>query len=553
MNYFNIMLIGSITGTLSLIFVYIYLYFMYRERYIAIWAIAWFMLLLRNIFFDSGIFDWKQSILSFLIYQLLFIGCSLTFVWGTSIFINRTFKKSWIYGAVFSSLLSVLFFLFQVPIPFKFIPPTWFAGTVLAWIAVVFFRHVDLIGIGRIITGIAFALWSILTIIMPFFIEAFPHLIPITGGVLRLIITISTVLVFLERSSINLINKEAQYRFLMENAIDVIYYYRLLPIAKIDYISPAIFPITGYTSEEYYADEKIVFNLIYPDDRHVFDNFINNPSQSNELPITLRLVRKDNTIRWIEQKGVLIYDKAGNLIALEGVIRDITARKTLEQVAASLDRMNMVGNMAVSVAHEIRNPMTTIRGYLQLLEKRKEYQDDKGTFSLMIEEIDRANAIIREYLALSREKLANLEPCSLNYIIESLFPLIEADAIASKVYVNLDLTDIPKLLLDKNEIRQLLLNLVRNSIEAMSFGGKLIIRTFQENNNIVLSIDDQGSGIPAHILDKLGTPFITTKDTGTGLGLPICYQIAHRHNASIDIKTSNQGTTVSIHFKSSNS
>lgn len=552
MGYFHIMIIGSITGTLSLILVYIYLYFMYRERYIAIWTIAWFILLLRNIFFDSGIFDWKQSILSFMIYQIFFIGCSLTFVWGTYIFIGRTFKKSWVYGAASASLLSVLFFLFQAPILYKLIPPTWFAGIVLAWISLVFFRHVDLIGIGRIITGITFALWSILTMIMPFFMEDFPHIITSIGGVLRLIITISTVMVFLEKSSINLINKEARYRFLMENAIDIIYYYRLLPVARIDYISPAIFSITGYASEEYYADERLVFNLIYPDDRHVLENFINNPSQANELPITLRLVRKDNTILWIEQKCVSIYDKTGNLIALEGVIRDITARKTLEQVAACLDRMNMVGNMAVTVAHEIRNPMTTIRGYLQLLEKKKEYQADKGKFNLMIEEIDRANIIIREYLALSREKLAILELCSLNCIIESLFPLIEADAIASKVYVNLDLTDIPKLLLDKNEIRQLLLNLVRNSIEAMSFGGKLTIKTFQKNKNILLSIGDQGSGIPAHILNKLGTPFITTKDTGTGLGLPICYQIAHRHNASIDIKTSNQGTTISIHFKSSN-
>jgi len=104
-------------------------------------------------------------------------------------------------------------------------------------------------------------------------------------------------------------------------------------------------------------------------------------------------------------------------------------------------------------------------------------------------------------------------------------------------------------LLDKNEIRQLLLNLVRNSIEAMPLGGKLVIKTFQENNDVILSICDQGCGIPSHILDKLGTPFITTKDTGTGLGLPICYQIAHRHSASVDIQTSIQGTIISIYFK----
>jgi PAS domain S-box-containing protein len=379
---------------------------------------------------------------------------------------------------------------------------------------------------------------------MPFFFETFPYLIAITGGILRLLITISTVMFFLERSSRNLIHKEARYRFLMDNAIDVIYYYRLLPTTKLDYISPAIFSITGYTSEEYYADEKLVFNLIYPDDRHIFDNFMNNPSQANKLSITLRLVRKDKIIVWIEQKCMLIYDKMDNLVALEGVIRDITDRK-LEQAAA----LNMVGNMAVTVAHEIRNPLTTIRGYLQLLEKKNKYQSDKDTFDLMIEEIDKANTIIREYLALSGEKLAHLELCSLNSVIESVFSLLKADAIASKVSIALDLTDIPNLLLDKNEIRQLLLNLVLNSIEAMPFGGKLFIKTFQENNTVNLSIIDQGPGIPPYILNKLGTPFITTKDTGTGLGLPICYQITHRHDASIDIKTSEQGTSFSIYFK----
>ena len=550
MDYFHITIIGAISGTLSMILVYIYLYFLYRERFIAIWAVAWFMLLLRNICFDSGMFNWKQALFPFVIYQLLFIGCSLTFVWGTYIFIERRFKKAWIYGAVFSSLISIVFFLLQLPLVYKLLPPAWFAGIVLGWIALVFIRYVDLIGIGRIITGTTFALWSILTMIMPFFIEGFPLMIAIAGGILRLIITISTVMVFLERSRINLINKETQYRFLMENAIDIIYYYRLLPVAKIDYISPAVFPITGYKPDEYYADDQLVYKLIYPDDRQMFDNFIKNLSKGNELPIMLRLVRKDNTILWIEQKCVTILDKNGNAVALEGIVRDITSRKMLEQVAASLDRMNMVGNMAVTVAHEIRNPMTTIRGYLQLLEKKKEYQADKGKFKLMIEEIDRANTIIREYLALSRDKLAHLELCSLNQIIESLFPLIDADAAASKVYIDLDLiTILPNLLLDKNEIRQMLLNMVRNSIEAMPSGGNLIIKTFHENNTVILSISDQGSGIPAHVLSKLGTPFITTKDTGTGLGIPICYQIANRHSASIDIKSSSQGTTISVYFK----
>jgi PAS domain S-box-containing protein len=552
MDYLYLSIIGTITGTISMILVYIYLYSLYHERYIGIWAIAWSILFLRNIFFDSGIFNgffqWKQSLLPFTLYQLFFIACSLTFVWGTYIFIDKKFNKWWLYGAISASLLSIIFFGTPMPFSYKIIPPAWFSFIVLAWIAIVFFRYTEAVGIGRIITGIAFLLWSILTMIMPFFVETFPLLISITGSMLRLIITISTVMVFLERSRANLIHKETHYRLLLENAIDIIFYYSLLPKPKIEYISPSVLSITGYTSDEYYTNEKLVLKLIHPDDHHLINHFIQNNRQFNDLPLVLRLVRKDKTILWIEQKCVPIYDKAGNLIALEGIIRDITARKALEKVAACADRMNMVGSMAVTVAHEIRNPMTTIRGYLQFIGKKEAYQADKETFNLMIEEIDRANDIIREYLALSREKLPDLKRSSLNHFIELLFPLIEADATASKISVTLALNTIPELLLDENEIRQMLLNLVRNSIEAMPDGGNLAIKTYQENNIVTLSICDQGSGIPAHVLEKIGTPFITTKNTGTGLGLPICYQIAHRHNAFIDIKSSPQGTIISVYF-----
>jgi len=236
------------------------------------------------------------------------------------------------------------------------------------------------------------------------------------------------------------------------------------------------------------------------------------------------------------------------LLAIEGILRDITARNKLEQMTSRFECMNMVGSMAATVAHEIRNPMTTIRGYLQLLEKKEGYLADKEKFKLMIEEIDRANTIIGEYLAMSHERAIHFEICSLNHIIETLFPLIQVNATASKICTSLDLTAIPELLLDENEIRQLLLNLVRNSIEAMPSGGNLTIGTFLEDSNAILSISDQGSGIPSQVLENLGTPFITTKDTGTGLGLPICYQIAHRHNAIIKINTSDEGTTFFIYF-----
>ena len=98
------------------------------------------------------------------------------------------------------------------------------------------------------------------------------------------------------------------------------------------------------------------------------------------------------------------------------------------------------------------------------------------------------------------------------------------------------------------EVRQLLLNLVRNGFDAMPSGGTLIIKIFCQDNHVVLAVQDQGKGIDKPILDKLGTPFLTTKDNGTGLGLAVCYEIAHRHNATVNVDTSSSGTTFEVHF-----
>jgi two-component system sporulation sensor kinase C len=547
MDYVHLSIISSTIGTISIVLIYIYLYVLYRQRYMGIWALGWLILLSRYMVFDLGLLPWKHSALGMTIYQMLIIISVLLVVWATHSFINKPLNKWWLYGTVIISIISTAVNFLCSSLVYKLLLPIYFGCFVCIWIGVTFIRHSQLQGIGNLITGYSYILWSLLNLAAPIILSGswflpWAHAI---GGVLRLFIAIGTLMVYFENTRIDL---EAQYRLLAENAADIIYSYQILPKAKIKYISPSVLILTGYSPEEYYADNHLVFDLIHPDDHCLLKGFIHNFPRSIKSPLTLRLVQKDKATLWIEQKCVPIYDKNGDLTVLQGIIRDVTTRKNLEKMTSMLDRMNMVGSMAATVAHEIRNPMTTVRGYLQVMGGREKYQTDKESFKLMIEEIDRANSIIREYLSLSREKLANLEKRSLNTIIEALFPLIQADANSSKVYVSLDLTAIPELLLDENEIRQLLLNLVRNSIEAMPEGGNLAIHTFQENGNAVLSINDQGSGIPSHILDNLGTPFITTKDTGTGLGLPICYQIVHRHNANIKINTSHEGTTFFVMF-----
>ncbi|TYO97193.1 signal transduction histidine kinase [Desulfallas thermosapovorans DSM 6562] len=237
---------------------------------------------------------------------------------------------------------------------------------------------------------------------------------------------------------------------------------------------------------------------------------------------------------------------------IEGVIlyvRDVTEKLKTEQEMARLEKFNLIGAMAAGIGHEIRNPMTTVRGFLQLLREKKECAQYGGYYNLMIEELDRANNIISTFLSLAKDKPKNLQIQSLNAIIESIYPLLLADATVSDLNITLELNNIPDLYLDPEEIRQLILNLVRNGLDAMSPGGTLTIKTYADRGEVILAVRDEGSGISPEILGKLGTPFFTTKDNGTGLGLAICYSIADRHNAELQIETGPGGSTFSARFK----
>ncbi len=227
---------------------------------------------------------------------------------------------------------------------------------------------------------------------------------------------------------------------------------------------------------------------------------------------------------------------------------DITEKKEMERDIARLDRLNLIGQMAASIGHEIRNPMTAVRGFIQLLNEQECYAKDQAFFDVMIEELDRANEIISEYLSMASNKIVNLQPQYLDQVVKAILPIIEANAIYKGIKVELELAKPPMPIIDDKEIRQMILNLTNNGIEAMSEGGTLTIGSSQIGDEIVLYVRDQGTGLDPNVIEKLGTPFLTTKDRGTGLGLAVCYSIAARHHARIDFETGSSGTTFKVLF-----
>lgn len=227
---------------------------------------------------------------------------------------------------------------------------------------------------------------------------------------------------------------------------------------------------------------------------------------------------------------------------------DVTEIKSMEEEIQHLDRLSLVGQLAAGISHEVRNPMTTVRGFLQMLMKKDGCRQYQEYFELMISELDRANSIISEFLSVAKPKQPDCREANINNIIQAIEPLLTTDALAASKHIVLELGAVHNLCVDEKEIRQLLLNLVRNGLEAMPGTGSIVIKTYEENEQVVLVVQDEGEGIPSHIINRLGTPFLTSKANGTGLGLTVCYGIASRHNAQIDVTTGSTGTTVYVRF-----
>ena len=303
---------------------------------------------------------------------------------------------------------------------------------------------------------------------------------------------------------------------------------------------------TGYSRSEVIGKTADELNLwADPDNRKLMQKLVLMNGSVRNLEMKIRT-------KYGQERITLL---SSEIIELDGqhcvihIMNDITEHKRMSNQIARLDQLNLVGEIAASIGHEMRNPMTSVRGFLQMFMTDKSLTPYHEYFNLMIEELDRANQIISEFLSLAKNKTVNLESSNLKVIIVALSPLIAVDAIKQDKHLVLDLKEIPDLLLDEKEIRQLIFNLVLNGLEAMTAGKTITIKTYAKGDDVFLEVADQGSGIKPEIMDKIDTPFFTTKENGTGLGLPVCHSIAMRHNATIDVKTSSKGTSFTVCFK----
>lgn len=221
----------------------------------------------------------------------------------------------------------------------------------------------------------------------------------------------------------------------------------------------------------------------------------------------------------------------------------------LEQLQ-NADKLNAVSQLAASVAHEIRNPMTTIRGFLQIMKDENNLTSKQGMFiSVSLDELDRTQKIIGDFLSLARPATHLCESIPLSDTLKDVAEFMQPYAVMSKVNL---LTDIENNIIingNINECKQLFINLIKNGIEAMPSGGNLELKAYRKNAHAFIYIIDNGIGIDPIQFKQLGQPYYSTKTKGTGLGLMICFDIIKRMNGEYKIVSKeNEGTAFKIKF-----
>jgi len=198
------------------------------------------------------------------------------------------------------------------------------------------------------------------------------------------------------------------------------------------------------------------------------------------------------------------------------------------------DKMKVLGEIAASMAHEIRNPLTTVKGFLQM--SRSQAYNVEPWYDLMMGEVQRINALTEEFLLFSRPHVTHFDPHLLQHCVTKAATLVQSEAISlghSFIAISCE----PDLLvcMDVEKIIQVLINLLKNAFEAMTPAGTVTLRLYQDNDEGVIEIQDTGPGVPEEALEQIFYPFYTTKETGTGLGLYICHQIISEHSGTIAV------------------
>jgi two-component system, sporulation sensor kinase A len=345
----------------------------------------------------------------------------------------------------------------------------------------------------------------------------------------------------------DLLQREETYREIVEHSPDAII---IAAQEKILFANDTVIDLIGASDKSQLIGIDPI-SFVDKDYLEMINQRITEVEKGNAVDFTdIKLVRFDGVKIEVEVKAIpTIFH---SLPARHIIIRDITERKKTQELLINSEKLSVAGQLAAGIAHEVRNPLTAIKGFLQLMNANAEYQ--KSYFEILDSEINRIELILNELLMLSKPQDMKFKGTNIILILQHVKTLIDTHATMNNVQI--DLSYQPafqslKLMGDENQLKQVFINFLKNAIEAMPNGGTITIKVELEQPNMIkIKIQDQGKGIPKEHLERIGQPFFTTKENGTGLGLMISMNIIENHQGSIVIDSDKNGTIIEVSLPS---
>jgi two-component system, cell cycle sensor histidine kinase and response regulator CckA len=355
---------------------------------------------------------------------------------------------------------------------------------------------------------------------------------------------------------------EQLLQLIATSAKDVIFRRRIHPVPHYEYVSPAVLDITGYSPEEFYANPELGSEIIHPEDKG--EQARRALVEPTGEPITLRIIRKNGGAGWVELRSVTVYDDTGRPSAIEGIARDITEGRELQDKLNQAQKMETLGQLVSGLTHDFNNMLTVVLGYAGLALQTVSADDPiRDNLESITRATERASLLTRQLLTFSRQQVVIPTTLDLNSVVKEMRGMLYR-LVGEQVDLNVQFGDLAPIRADNGQVGQILLNLVVNARDAMPRGGKLTIRTssfatlyevtFNKMNlrpgvYSVLSVTDSGPGIDAMTLAHIFEPFFTTKSSGTGMGLATVHAIVKQSNGGIAVESPvDGGTTFRVFF-----
>ncbi|EPZ44140.1 PAS domain S-box protein [Alicyclobacillus acidoterrestris] len=321
---------------------------------------------------------------------------------------------------------------------------------------------------------------------------------------------------------------------------------------RVIFVNPAAERMSGYAAANLHGRD-FYETLGCSGNSHIRERGHRNPVQEamhsgqTRHIVDVQFWRKDGTPFPVEYVVSPIYEE-DQVTGAVLVFRDITLRRQSEEMLLRSEKLSVVGQLAAGIAHEIRNPLTTLKGFLQLVAKQPEsgpkYAD------IMSTEIERISRITNELLAVARPQFSEFQSTPVEQIVTRVYDLFHSEALMQGIVMEMHLQDEGAMVLcEADRIHQVLVNLIKNAMDAVTGGGRVYLSTWVDADKVYIRVRDTGIGMDATTLEHVGEPFYTTKSGGTGLGVMVCQRIVQSHGGCIEWDSKvGEGTTVTMNL-----